>query len=100
MLAAHMMKHIFIPNDIPKRDEPAMAREAMHQIAISSYVNLVERQRLPRLSGFSDKTKLLMAKNLSEENEFIPYIDDRNLRHYAYTICGNVVTVWVTTLQK
>jgi hypothetical protein len=55
-------------------------REATHQIAISSYVNLVERQRLPR----------------SPQS---PYIKDENIRHYAYTICGNEVTVWVTTLQ-
>src|SRR5947209_3544855 len=55
-------------------------REAIHQTAISSYVNLVERQRLPR----------------SPES---PYIKDENIRHYAYTICGNEVTVWATTLQ-
>jgi hypothetical protein len=55
-------------------------REAKHQIAISSYVNLVERQRLSR----------------SPQS---PYIKDENIKHYAYTICGNEVTVWVTTLQ-
>jgi hypothetical protein len=55
-------------------------KEATHQIAISSYVNLVERQRLTRPAEF-------------------PYVKDDNLRHYAYTICGTEVTVWVTTLR-
>jgi hypothetical protein len=26
------------------------------------------------------------------------YTQDENMRHYAYTICGTEVTVWVTTL--
>jgi hypothetical protein len=64
----------------PCTDDPMKVREATHQIAISSYVNLVERQRLPR----------------SPQS---PYIRDENIRHYAYTICGNEVMVWVTTLQ-
>jgi hypothetical protein len=61
---------------------PTNQREATHQIAISSYVSLVERQRLRRL--YSDS---------------MPYTQDENMKHYAYTICGTTATVWVTRLH-
>jgi len=70
----------FLSIEFKVSNEPAKMREAIHQIAISSFVNLVERQRLPR----------------PPES---PYIKDEKIRHYAYTICGNQVTVWRTTLQ-
>jgi hypothetical protein len=70
----------FLSVEFKVSNEPAKMKEAIHQIAISSFVNLVERQRLPR----------------PPES---PYIKDENIRHYAYTICGNHVTVWRTTLQ-
>jgi hypothetical protein len=62
-------------------NQATKVREATYQIAISSFVNLVERQRLPRPSES-------------------PYIEDKNIRHYAYTICGNEITIWSTTLQE
>jgi hypothetical protein len=71
----------FLSIEFKVNNQPAKVREATHQIAASSFVNLVERQRLPR----------------PPES---PYIEDKNIRHYAYTICGNVITVWCTTLQK
>jgi hypothetical protein len=71
----------FLSIEFKVNNQPAKVREATHQIAVSSFVNLVERQRLPR----------------PPES---PYIEDKNIRHYAYTICGNVITVWCTTLQK
>lgn len=69
----------FLSVEFKVNDQTAMVREAVHQVAISSFVCLVERQRLPRPDS--------------------PYIDDNNIRHYAYTICGSRVTVWITTLQ-
>lgn len=71
----------FLSIEFKVSNQPAKAREATYQIAVSSFVNLVERQRLPR----------------PPES---PYIEDENIRHYAYTICGNEITVWSTTLQK
>jgi hypothetical protein len=71
----------FLSIEFKVSNQPAKVREATHQIAVSSFVNLVERQRLPR----------------PPES---PYIEDENIRHYAYTICGNEITVWSTTLQK
>lgn len=71
----------FLSIEFKVNNQPAKVREATHQIAASSFVNLVERQRLSR----------------PPES---PYIEDKNIRHYAYTICGNVITVWCTTLQK
>jgi hypothetical protein len=59
-----------------------MKREAKHQVAISSYVCLVERQRIPRIGETAD------------------YRDDDRLRHYAYTICGTELDIWVTTPQR
>jgi hypothetical protein len=70
----------FLSIEFKVSNQPVKVREAIHQIAISSFVNLVERQRLPRPPEF-------------------PYIKDENIRHYAYTICGSEVTVWRTTLQ-
>jgi hypothetical protein len=72
----------FFSAEFKPDDSPTNQREATHQIAISSYINLVERQRLRRLYSGS-----------------IPYTQDKNIRHYAYTICGTKVTVWVTRLQ-
>ena len=63
-------------------DSLADARESIHQIAISSYVHLVERQRLYRRKP-SPK-----------------YTEDPDIRHYAYTICGTAITIWVTSLRK
>jgi hypothetical protein len=70
----------FVSAEFKPDASPANQREAKHQIAISSYISLVERQRLPR----SDPTS---------------YTEDENMRHYAYAICGTAVTVWVTRLQ-
>src|SRR5205814_1978992 len=59
---------------------PASVKEATHQIAISSYVSIVERLRLHH--------------RLTHSTEY-----GEDIRHYAYTICGTYVTVWVTTLE-
>ena len=69
----------FLSIEFKVNNQPAKTKEAAHQIAVSSFVNLVERQRLPRK---------------------FPYIKDKDIRHYAYTICGNEIRVWCTTLQK
>src|SRR5438045_7875538 len=73
----------FLSIEFKVSNQPAKRREAIHQIAISSFVSLVERQRLPR----------------PPQSKMPPYIEDENIRHYAYTICGTEVTVWRTTLQ-
>jgi hypothetical protein len=72
----------FLSAEFKPDASPANRREATHQIAISSYISLVERQRLRRLHSDS-----------------MSYTQDKNMRHYAYTICGTEVTVWVTKLQ-
>jgi hypothetical protein len=64
------------------KSSPADKREAIHQVVISSFVSLVERQRLRRL-----------------RSNPVPYTEDADLKHYAYTVCGTEVTVWVTTLE-
>jgi hypothetical protein len=71
----------FLSIEFKVGDNPAKVREATHQIAISLFVSLVERQRLPRHSSKPS------------------YIKDENVTHYAYTICGNEVSVWKTTLR-
>src|SRR5947209_7755405 len=53
-------------------NEPAKVREATHQIAVSSYVNLVERLRL----RYNAKGSIHGAE------------DDKDIRHFAYTVCG------------
>ena len=72
----------FVSVEFKSDASPANQREATHQIAISSYISLVERQRLRRLPS-----------------DPMSYTQDKNMRHYAYTICGTQVTVWVTRLQ-
>jgi hypothetical protein len=72
----------FLSAEFKPDASPANQGEATHQIAISSYISLVERQRLRRLHSDS-----------------MSYTQDKNMRHYAYTICGTKVTVWVTKLQ-
>ena len=72
----------FLSVEFKSDASPANQREATHQIAISSYISLVERQRLRRL-----------------HSDPMSYTQDKNMRHYAYTICGTEVTVWVTRLQ-
>ena len=72
----------FLSVEYKPTDSLADAREAIHQIAISSYVHLVERQRLYRRKP-SPK-----------------YTEDPDIRHYAYTICGTAITIWVTSLRK
>ncbi|KAI9855572.1 MAG: hypothetical protein M1813_009711 [Trichoglossum hirsutum] len=61
----------------PEFTEP-IQRQAEHQIAIASYVCLVDRQRIPRLAS---------------------YHSDSDIRHYAYTICGSVVSIWQTCIK-
>jgi hypothetical protein len=73
----------FVSAEFKPDASPANRREAIHQIAISSYVNLVERQRLRRLPSNP-----------------ISYTQDEDMRHYAYAICGTKVSVWVTRLQR
>jgi hypothetical protein len=72
----------FVSAEFKSDASPASQREATHQIAISSYISLVERQRLRRLRP-----------------DPISYTQDKNMRHYAYTICGTKVMLWVTRLQ-
>jgi len=57
----------FLSIEFKVSNQPVEVREAIHQIAISSFINLVERQRLPCPES--------------------PYIKDENIRHYAYTVC-------------
>jgi hypothetical protein len=71
----------FLSVEFKSSADKAKKREAKHQVAISSYVCLVERQRIPRINGPD-------------------YLDDSDLRHYAYTICGTKATIWVTTLRQ
>jgi hypothetical protein len=53
-------------------------RLAEHQIAIASYVCLVDQQRIPRHT---------------------PYHGDPTIRHFAYTICGSMVSIWETRVE-
>ena len=73
----------FVSAEFKPDASPANQREATHQIAISSYISLVERQRLRRLSSDS-----------------MSYTQDEDMRHYAYAICGTELRVWVTRLQR
>jgi hypothetical protein len=66
----------------PDSDD-ALTQEAFHQAASSSYRCLVERQRLTR-----------------DPDRHGPYVDDDNMRHYAYLICGLRLTIYVTTVFR
>jgi hypothetical protein len=73
----------FVSAEFKSDASPANRREAIHQIAISSYISLVERQHLRRLPSNP-----------------MSYTQDENMRHYAYVICRAEVTIWVTSLHR
>lgn len=83
----------FLSIEFKVNSQQAKVKEATHQIAVSSFVNLVERQRLlrPPKSPYVEE---------EDTRQCVPYIEDKDIRHYAYTICGSEVTVWRTTLKK
>ena len=79
--SSFMLGAPFLTVEFKRSNDDTIHKAALYQWAVGAYINLIERMRINRTEG-------------------LPYIQDENIRHYGYLICGLRVEIWVMTVER